>query len=256
MLGSRATLAPPYAIITRQHEAEAVLEHPSAWHPQTCIGGLPMRSQYTPKQCDRFWGKVDRRGPNDCWEWQACRNQSGYGIFSVSSSQRTARAHRVAYEIEYGPIPAGLVLDHLCRNRACCNPSHMEVVTRGENCRRGVSPSVRAMHEHRCMRGHILTPETAYYVQNRRGERVARCRICQREYAHARRHRQRSHATPNISDGNRLWMAKLNAEQVRDIRRLYASGEWTYQQLAKRFNVTYPTIAAIVRRHSWQHVAD
>jgi hypothetical protein len=84
---------------------------------------------------ERFWAKVDRRGPNECWPWVGAKLQHGYGHLKVGDSYPPA--HRVAYELLVGLIPEGLQIDHLCRNRACCNPAHMEPVTPLENTRRG-----------------------------------------------------------------------------------------------------------------------
>lgn len=77
-----------------------------------------------------FWIKVQKT--SGCWNWQAAKNQ-GYGTF------RGQRAHRWAYEKLVGPIPEGLTIDHLCRNRGCVNPSHMEPVTASENARRATA---------------------------------------------------------------------------------------------------------------------
>ena len=71
----------------------------------------------------------------DCWQWKGAESGNGYGKVSISG--RMKMAHRAIYEILIGPIPEGLVLDHLCRNRGCCNPLHMEPVTVQENTRRG-----------------------------------------------------------------------------------------------------------------------
>ena len=71
----------------------------------------------------RFWAKVDRRGDGECWPWTARTGGPGYGYIDDRP------AHRVAYELTIGPIPLGLVIDHLCRNRICVNPQHLEVVT-------------------------------------------------------------------------------------------------------------------------------
>jgi hypothetical protein len=71
---------------------------------------------------------------NGCWRWTATLDRVGYGNIQVR--RRTMRAHRASYEAHVGPIPKGLELDHLCRNKACVNPSHLEPVTHSENLRR------------------------------------------------------------------------------------------------------------------------
>jgi len=83
---------------------------------------------------ERFWPKVEKRGPDECWLWLAGR-ADGYGMFRLDS-QTPIRAHRFAYQTVIGPIPAGFTIDHLCRNPLCVNPAHMEAVTRSENIRR------------------------------------------------------------------------------------------------------------------------
>lgn len=75
------------------------------------------------------------RTPEGCWEWQRARNRAGYGIVSTPDG-RTRVAHRAAFEVLVGAIAEGLDLDHLCRNKPCCNPAHLEPVTRAENNRR------------------------------------------------------------------------------------------------------------------------
>lgn len=68
---------------------------------------------------------------NGCWIWQGCCNRGGYG--QVNAGDKTRLTHRVTYEHYVGPVPDGLELDHLCRVRRCCNPDHLEPVTRSEN---------------------------------------------------------------------------------------------------------------------------
>src|SRR5690606_21110712 len=86
---------------------------------------------------DRFWEKVLDHPASGCWEWQAARDQKGYGRFRWKGFTR--RAHRVAYEELVAPVPDGLQLDHLCRNPFCCAPWHLEPVTPRENTLRGES---------------------------------------------------------------------------------------------------------------------
>lgn len=82
----------------------------------------------------RLWRHLDRSG--ECWVWTGALN-TGYGRVHVGPGRRSAYGHRVLYEMLVGPVPEGLDLDHLCRNRACCNPDHLEPVTRQENLLRG-----------------------------------------------------------------------------------------------------------------------
>lgn len=92
---------------------------------------------------ERFWSKVAKT--STCWLWGGSVRANGYGVFSFQA--RTMLAHRYAYELLSGPIPTGLVIDHLCRVRNCVNPAHLEAVTQSENVRRGFCPVVtRARH--------------------------------------------------------------------------------------------------------------
>lgn len=87
---------------------------------------------------DRFWEKVIIPSKHSCWRWNAAFYKNGYGkIGEGTRAGRNLLAHRVAYEFVLGDIPEGLDLDHLCRNRWCVNPYHLEPVTRKENLRRG-----------------------------------------------------------------------------------------------------------------------
>jgi hypothetical protein len=132
-----------------------------------------------------------------CWEWTGRIGNKGYGRFDTFPPKREVPAHRVVYELMVGPVPDGLEIDHLCRNRACVRPDHLEPVTRQENCRRA------ALHEdwHRpkpqnkthCIRGHALTIENTWSA----GKSGRKCRICG-EIARARyRASKRNAAGPN-----------------------------------------------------------
>lgn len=91
----------------------------------------------------RIQEKVTVHPISDCWEWRGARNGRGYGSVTNGLGS-SALAHRVAYEALVGPIPAGLTIDHLCRNKVCLNAAHMEPVTREENSRRQVRRPVYA----------------------------------------------------------------------------------------------------------------
>jgi hypothetical protein len=93
----------------------------------------------------------------ECWEWQGSIQSAGYGKFQQDGL--TILAHRASYEAHVGPIPDGLQLDHLCRNRRCVNPSHLEPVTLRENVLRGEGPSAMQARQTHCIHGHEFTPE-------------------------------------------------------------------------------------------------
>lgn len=114
---------------------------------------------------ERFFVKVNAHGV--CWEWTAFRNPEGYGMFGGGGDGgRTHLAHRWSYAYLVGEIPEGLTLDHLCRNRACVNPDHLEPVTHAENCRRG------GLRKY-CKRGHVFADD--FYVD---GNGKRHCRPC------------------------------------------------------------------------------
>ncbi len=111
----------------------------------------------------RFWKLVDKT--DKCWNWNGSRNADGYGQFHRNGSN--IGAHRYSYELNVDKIPEGLVIDHLCRNRSCVNPAHLEPVTQKENCLRGTSPWANNARKTHCKYGHLLS-------ENRR------CIICRR----------------------------------------------------------------------------
>lgn len=154
---------------------------PTPWMPKNARyaiyadGHNPRRPR---PRAERFWEKVDKAGPNGCWLWTASLNEHGYGYFGRGRGVTgvTTKAHRVAYELVVGPLPEGMVLDHICSVRSCVNPAHLEPVTQRENLRRSpvVITTVYAART-KCARGHEFTGENLIV---RDGVRV--CRACQR----------------------------------------------------------------------------
>lgn len=141
--------------------------NPKEDHCSKCrYRGLPTRGV---DPLERLWSMVNKGGPKDCWIWTGCLTHDGYGRFWFAN--KTVLAHRFAYEHLVGPIPNDLTCDHLCRNRACVNPAHIELVTVKENTRRG-SGNYGKTH---CIRGHEFTPENTYTNRNKR-----QCRKCQK----------------------------------------------------------------------------
>lgn len=137
---------------------------------------------------ERFAGKYLVDAATGCWCWTGALDRDGYGAqFRVGSrtdgTRRHVKPHRWIFAHERGPIPDGMVIDHLCRNRRCVNPHHMEAVTPATNHARGLRAQ-RAL----CPRGHAIAGRNA--VKRKGG---ARCRICsneyQRTYARATGHR-------------------------------------------------------------------
>ena len=127
---------------------------------------------------DRLWIYARRGTEQECWIWTGDTDTGGYGRLYVSRDRTSVAAHRYAYELLIGPIPAGLQLDHLCRVRACVNPAHLEPVTLKENLNRGEGKSHRAARTDTCQSGRHKFSEVGVYV-DARGYR--RCRACSLE---------------------------------------------------------------------------
>lgn len=132
----------------------------------------------------RFWAKVDASG--DCWQWTGSNHGTGYGNFRVHQAHNQF-AHRFAYMVLVGPIPSGLTIDHLCRNRGCVNPDHFELVSRGVNALRGYGQSAINARRTHCVAGHDLSIHA--YPPPRRGRQ---CRLCHQARARQQQIRRRA----------------------------------------------------------------
>lgn len=134
---------------------------------------------------ERILTKVDVAS-SGCWEFTGARGSSGYGNVRVDDA--VVSVHRVVYEHMVAPIPEGLQIDHLCRNRCCCNPDHLEPVTSRENTRRGHGPAGENARRDECSNGHAFDEQNTYVAGGRRA-----CRQCTAE--RQRRYQDRKRAS-------------------------------------------------------------
>lgn len=148
----------------------------------------------------RFWAKVRVDFVTGCWDWIGALNSVGRPCWSIQS--RAVLAYRIAWEAFRGRIPAGMTVDHLCGNKVCVNPAHMEIVSRSVNSKRGrpefrlvtapeaVAPDVvrEVRDPNRCIWGHDLTVPGARTTNPYHGK----CRVCKREQQAAWKARARA----------------------------------------------------------------
>lgn len=133
-----------------------------------------------PRPADQRFGRFVEKAADGCWNWTGAIQEPGYGRFSAGPGVRVL-AHRWSYEHHVGPIPDGLTIDHLCLNKACVNPDHLEPVTREENALRA-NRNVGKTH---CIRGHEFTEDNIYAPPSR--PHVRACRTCRKAAADERK---------------------------------------------------------------------
>lgn len=133
----------------------------------------------------RFWRHVSKSAdPDGCWLWTASLRGGAYGQFGVRHGH-VVLAHRYSYGLAFGEIPAGLQIDHLCRETRCIRPDHLEAVTARENTLRSNAPSALNAAKDECLRGHPFDDANTYLMPSKSGRPARFCRACGRERSRA-----------------------------------------------------------------------
>lgn len=203
-----------------------------------CKPSRAQRNKYCSRPCanvakvtdtaQRFWSKVDVRGPDDCWLWLGGTDRDGYGYFDVAHNDRT-RSHRVAFKIANGAIDPKLQVQHSCDNPPCNNPGHLTQGTTQENSRQMVERGRSLKGDHHNLRVHPEWRAT--------GDRTG-----------ARTHPER------VTRGQAHYRSKLTETQVLEIRERYRPRIVSTNQLASEYGVSQGTIWAIVHGKTWTHI--
>jgi hypothetical protein len=140
---------------------------------------------------ERFHGKYEVDRESGCWLWTAYISNRGYGTIGLTvgpNKSKSIYAHRLSYEMHHGPIPDGLVVDHICNVRRCVNPEHLQLLTPLANIERSDHPIYERRRQNVCVRGHDLTDPVNVYIRPSNGRRM--CRACFRVRALERARKQ------------------------------------------------------------------
>jgi len=157
----------------------------STWLEVNGMTKVPWRTRFD-AQIRMDTSPADRDVTGDCWTWTGHLLPNGYGYFWLDGAKDYV--HRVSYRQFVGPIPEGLTIDHLCRNRACCNPTHLDPVTQRENNLRSAGfAAIKARQTH-CIHGHPFDEVNTYIAPN--GTR--KCMTCRRRVNNASYHRRKA----------------------------------------------------------------
>jgi hypothetical protein len=196
----------------------------------------------------RFWKHVDRSGePDACWPWIGGTSHNGYGRFWLDG--HTVPASHYAYEIGIGPVPPGMLVLHHCDNPPCCNPTHLFIGTQLDNVHDRDAKGRAAQGD---ASGARLHPEKwsrgdRHWTRSR-PDLKAKYIVGDNNPSH--KHRD---SRPR---GENNAAAKLTWPQVREIRHLYASGNYTFKALGKQFGVSAVNIRQIIRERTWREVSQ
>jgi predicted transcriptional regulator len=197
-------------------------------------------------------------GPDECWEWTAARNKN-YGAMAVHGS-RMRMAHVVAWELHHGQsLPAGMVVRHTCDNPPCVNPAHLVLDTQAANVADKVAKGRQdagEKHGLAKLANEDIVEICRLYDTGVSQRRIAdQFGISQANVSFIVRGKAWSHLDAStIAPDAKARHIKLTEDQVREIRRLYASGTWTHARLAKRFGVSDASICGLINRTIWANV--
>lgn len=170
--------------------------------------------EFTQSDIDRFWRNVAIGKKHECWPWKNSQFRDGYGQIKVF--KRNLRAHRVSYYLHYGIDPAENLVCHRCDNPVCCNPFHLFLGTEKDN------------------------------TQDCKEKGRLSCGI-------GETHGSKTHPE-RFARGERVAGSKLTFEKAQQIRKLYAAGGITQEELGKQFGVTRRAIGLITKGKNWKHV--
>lgn len=148
-------------------------------------------AEYDATVRDRIMAR-SRQDDSGCWLWTGFMRPDGYA--NSRYKWHKTLAHRVSYMAFKGPIPEGLVIDHICRVRHCVNPEHLRAITFRENVLIGISPTARHARQTHCLRGHPLSGDNVYLWHDKLGRTGRICRSCRREYIRNRNATRRAAA--------------------------------------------------------------
>lgn len=231
-------------------------------------------SLMTAKQCERYLGKLEVLGGEDCWNWKGYLDPKGYGRIWVTN--RMVSAHRLAWDWQFGPILNGLIVCHHCDNRRCCNPHHLFLGTDQDNaddCRaKGRAKNLRGA-EHGMA---VLTEPDVIAIRALIAQGVSKSAIG-RHYGVDRstiyligegkkwgwlleKESECEVVLPNINNtptlkGERNPHALLTDAMVQAIRLLSRKG-WTGKRIAAMYGISRSHVSSILLRHSWTHLPD
>lgn len=193
----------------------------------------------------RIWARVEKGSDTECWEWRGAKNK-GHGVIRMYGTQQ--RVHRLVYESEVGPIQRDFDIHHVCENRACVNPAHLQALSRRDHALASPRNPVGAnAHKTHCPQGHPYSGDNLRI--NASGRRV--CRECER--AAALRWKYKHLPMCGNLRGSEHHHATLTEADVLAIRAAAASGV-RQRRLAEQYGVGPMQISRIVNRQQWTHI--